>query len=74
MILLEIAPLLVLLGLLAAIYSSATSQTADEYEARNAELARQAVTDPLTGLEQWGMLSTDELRELFTLRRQWIQG
>jgi|LNFM01.1.fsa_nt_gb diguanylate cyclase (GGDEF)-like protein len=39
-----------LLGLLAAIYSSATTQTADEYEARNAELARQAITDPLTGL------------------------
>ena len=39
-----------LLAVLAAIFSSATTQTADEYEARNAELSRQANTDPLTGL------------------------
>ncbi len=39
-----------LLAVLSAIFSSATTQTADEYETRNAELARQANTDSLTGL------------------------
>ena len=39
-----------LLAALSAIFSSAIVQTADEYLARNAELAHQATTDPLTGL------------------------
>lgn len=39
-----------LLAVLSAIFSSAITQTADEFAARNAELSRQAATDPLTGL------------------------
>jgi diguanylate cyclase (GGDEF)-like protein len=39
-----------LLAVLSAIFSSAITQTAGEFEARNAELSRQAATDPLTGL------------------------
>lgn len=39
-----------LLAVLSAIFSSAITQTAGEYAARNAELSYQASTDPLTGL------------------------
>lgn len=39
-----------LLAVLSAIFSSAITQTADEFAARNAELSHQAATDPLTGL------------------------
>lgn len=61
-----------LLAMLSATYASAITQTAGEFEIRNAELSRQAATDPLTGLYNrrhlLGVLDQETSRYLRTAR------